>query len=131
MHERIADAALVHRLTGCCPSVALHIPWDAVEDYAALRRYAEAEGVRLGAINPNLFGPTSTGSAAFATRTPAFAPGARALPRVRRDRPRGRLAAISLWLADGTNYPGQDDLGSRFRALSTGWSSSTPISPTG
>ena len=35
VHERIADAGLVHRLTGCCPSVALHIPWDAVEDYAA------------------------------------------------------------------------------------------------
>ena len=55
VHERIADAALVHRLTGCCPSVALHIPWDAVDDYAALRQYAETEGVTLGAINPNLF----------------------------------------------------------------------------
>src|SRR5438034_8665612 len=54
--ERIADAGLVHRLTGCCRSVALHIPWDAVEDYGELRRHAEAEGVRLGAINPNLFG---------------------------------------------------------------------------
>ena len=54
--ERIDDAALVHRLTGCCPSVALHIPWDAVDDYGELRRYAEAQGVRIGAINPNLFG---------------------------------------------------------------------------
>src|SRR4029078_2470817 len=54
--ERIADAALVHRLTGCCPPVALHIPWDEVEDYAALRRYAEEEGVRLGSVNPNTFG---------------------------------------------------------------------------
>ena len=75
VYERIADAALVHRLTGCCPSVALHIPWDAVEDYGALRRYGEKEGIRLGAINPNLFGRTSTGSAASATRTPAFARG--------------------------------------------------------
>src|SRR4051794_41275540 len=54
--ERIADAALVHRLTGCCPSVALHIPWDAVDDYGGLRRHAEGLGIRLGAINPNLFG---------------------------------------------------------------------------
>src|SRR4029078_12557413 len=39
-YERIDDAALVHRLTGCCPSVALHIPWEAVADYGALRRQA-------------------------------------------------------------------------------------------
>ena len=56
VHERIDDAALVHRLTGACPSVALHIPWDAVDDYGALRRYAEDQGLRVGAINPNLFG---------------------------------------------------------------------------
>jgi L-rhamnose isomerase len=54
--ERIDDAALVHRLTGCCPSVALHIPWDRVEDWAALREYASERGIRIGAINPNLFG---------------------------------------------------------------------------
>src|SRR5256885_9946505 len=54
VRERIADAALVHRLTGCCPSVALHIPWDAVEDYAGLRDYAAERGLRIGAINPNL-----------------------------------------------------------------------------
>ena len=45
VQERIADAALVHRLTGCCPTVALHIPWDAVDDYGELRRFAETEGV--------------------------------------------------------------------------------------
>ena len=56
VHERIADAALVHRLTGCCPTVALHIPWDATDDYGALRRYTEDLGLRIGAINPNLFG---------------------------------------------------------------------------
>src|SRR5438105_565622 len=54
--ERIADAALVHGLTGCCPSVAIHIPWDAVDDYGELRSYAEGQGVRIGAVNPNLFG---------------------------------------------------------------------------
>ena len=56
VEERIADAGLVHRLTGCCPSVALHIPWDAVDDYAALARHAADQGLRIGAINPNLFG---------------------------------------------------------------------------
>src|SRR3981189_2361863 len=54
--ERIDDAALVHRLTGCCPSVALHVPWDRVDDWGGLRRYAEGQGIRPGSINPNLFG---------------------------------------------------------------------------
>ena len=39
-YEKIADAAVVHRFTGVAPSVALHIPWDAVEDYAELGRAA-------------------------------------------------------------------------------------------
>ena len=56
VEERIADAALVHRLTGCCPRVAIHIPWDRVDDYGALARLAGSEGVELGAVNPNLFG---------------------------------------------------------------------------
>src|SRR5688500_20032735 len=43
--ERIADAALVHELTGCCPSVAIHVPWDRVDDWGELRRYAEERGL--------------------------------------------------------------------------------------
>src|SRR3954471_7492549 len=53
--ERIEDAALVPRVAGACPSVALHIPWDRVEDWDELRAFAEAQGIRIGAINPNLF----------------------------------------------------------------------------
>src|SRR5712691_2008695 len=55
VHERIADAALVHRLTGACPSVAIHIPWDRVDDWEELRGLAEGQGIRIGAVNPNLF----------------------------------------------------------------------------
>ena len=47
--ERIDDAALVHALTGCCPSVALHIPWDRVDDWSALGDYARARGIRMAA----------------------------------------------------------------------------------
>src|SRR5262249_39936270 len=54
--ERIDDAAHVHRLSGCCPRVALHSPWDGVDDWGALRGYAADRGIRIGAINPNLFG---------------------------------------------------------------------------
>lgn len=118
VYERIADAALVHRLTGCCPRVALHIPWDAVEDYGALRRYAAEQGVAVGAINPNLFGDDSyrLGSLCHPDR------GVRERA-LRHCRECIEIAeelgstTISLWLADGTNYPGQDDLRDRHARL--------------
>src|SRR5437763_8907251 len=53
--ERLEDAAAVHRLTGSAPAVALHFPWDEVDDVAALRGHLEHLGLRVGAINPNLF----------------------------------------------------------------------------
>jgi L-rhamnose isomerase/sugar isomerase len=121
VHERVADAALVHRLTGCCPSVALHIPWDAVDDYGELRRFAEAEGVRIGAINPNLFigDEYRLGSLCH----PDAGVRAQALRHcsecVEIAREVGSTT-ISLWLADGTNYPGQDDLRDRHARLVAG-----------
>ena len=53
--EKVADAAQVHGHTGLAPSVALHIPWDRVDDFDKLRRHAEDLGVRLGTINTNTF----------------------------------------------------------------------------
>src|SRR3954463_9397347 len=53
--ERLDDAAEVHRLTGAAGAVALHFPWDHVDDLGALRRHAETLGLRIGAVNPNLF----------------------------------------------------------------------------
>jgi len=116
--ERIADAALVHRLTGCCPTVALHIPWDAVDDYGALRRFAEAQGVRIGAINPNLFGDDAYRLGSLCH--PDAAVRSQALEHCReciRIAEELGSPAISLWLADGTNYPGQDDLRDRHGRL--------------
>lgn len=55
VEEKIADAATVHRFTGLAQSIALHIPWDAVDDYRALREYAEELGISLGTINSNTF----------------------------------------------------------------------------
>ena len=121
VHERIDDAALVHRLTGCCPSVALHIPWDAADDYGELRRYAEGQGIRIGAINPNLFGDDAYRLGSICH--PDEAVRAQALAHCRECL---AIAAetgstvISLWLADGTNYPGQDDLRDRHRRLVAG-----------
>jgi L-rhamnose isomerase/sugar isomerase len=109
VRERLADAAMVHRLTGICPAVALHIPWDAVADWAGLKAYAESLGVRMGAINPNLFQDDDYKLGSVCHYDPA----------VRRRAVEHMLECVeiaeatgssllSLWFADGTNYPGQD-----------------------
>jgi L-rhamnose isomerase/sugar isomerase len=121
VHERIDDAALVHRLTGCCPSVALHIPWDAVDDYGELRRYAEEQGIRIGAINPNLFGDDAYRLGSLCH--PDAAVRAQALRHCRECVEIAQEVGstiVSLWLADGTNYPGQDDLRARHSRLVDG-----------
>jgi L-rhamnose isomerase/sugar isomerase len=121
VRERIDDAALVHRLTGCCPSVALHIPWDAVDDYSDLRRYTENQGIRIGAINPNLFGNDAYRLGSICH--PDAAVRAQALGHCRECVEIAQevgSSIVSLWLADGTNYPGQDDLRARYARLLAG-----------
>jgi L-rhamnose isomerase / sugar isomerase len=116
--EKIDDAAEVHRLTGTAGAVALHFPWDAVDDYGALRAYIEGRGLRVGAVNPNLF------------QDPDYKLGSLTHPDAGvREKAVGHMldcleiasalgsSAQSLWLADGTNYPGQDDMRGRRRRL--------------
>jgi L-rhamnose isomerase / sugar isomerase len=113
-YEKIADAAQVHRFSGAAPSVALHIPWDRVDDYADLARHAADCGVRLGTINSNTFQDDDymLGSVCHPD------------PRIRRKAVDHLLECIDimdatgsrdlkLWFADGTNYPGQDDIRAR------------------
>ncbi len=119
--ERIDDAALVHRLTGCCPSVALHIPWDRVEDWTALRTHTEERGIRIGAINPNLFGEDEYRLGSLCH--PEARVRERALDHCRECIEIAQALGstlVSLWLADGTNYPGQDDLRDRHARLVSG-----------
>ncbi len=118
VEEKLADAALVHRLTGAAPAVALHIPWDRVDDWAALRAHAAGLVLALGAINPNLFQDEryKLGSLAH----PDAAVRRQAVDHVLECVTIARATGsrdISLWLADGTNYPGQDDLRARRRRL--------------
>ena len=112
--EKIDDAAQVHLYTGVAPNVAVHIPWDRVDDYAALAAYARDAGVRIGTVNSNVF------------QDDDYKLGSVANPDVR-----VRLKAVNhllecvdimdatgsrdlkLWFADGTNYPGQDDIRTR------------------
>src|SRR5260370_2318457 len=55
LREKLADAAQVNKVTGICPSVAIHIPWDKVDDWQAVKAYVGSLGLRIGAVNPNLF----------------------------------------------------------------------------
>src|SRR2546421_669374 len=123
VYERIEDAATVHRLTGAAPAVALHFPWDAVDDLGTLSAHIEQLGLRAGAINPNLFQDAdyrlgSLGNPDAGVRRKALA---QLLDCVRIGEELGANAQ-SLWLADGTNYAGQDDLRARRRRLEEGLS---------
>ena len=112
--ERIDDAAEVNRLTGSAPAVALHFPWDAVDDVAALREHAAARGLRIGAVNPNLFQEPQYKLGSITNPDPAVREQAVAhlLDCVRIASELGSTAQ-SLWFADGTSYAGQDDLRGR------------------
>ena len=112
--ERLDDAAEVARLTASAPAVALHFPWDAVDDYAKLREHAERLGLAIGAVNPNLFQDPDYRLGSVGNPDPAIRRRAVAhlLECVEIARALGS-SAQSLWFADGTNYPGQDDLSAR------------------
>jgi L-rhamnose isomerase / sugar isomerase len=114
VQEKIDDAAQVHRHTGLAPKIALHIPWDAVDDYAALRRYAQDQGLQLGTINSNTFQDDAYKFGSLTAADPG--PRQKAIDH--------HLACIEvmnatgsrdlkIWLADGSNYPGQNDLRQR------------------
>ena len=113
-YEKIADAAQVHEYTGVAPRVSLHIPWDQVDDYAKLTAHADDLGVRIGAINSNLFQDDEyrLGSLTHpdrSVRRKAIAHHAECVDVMRQT----GSAELKLWLPDGTNYPGQDDLRAR------------------
>ena len=119
--EKIADAAEVQRLTGAAPAVALHFPWDAVDDLDELSGRLADAGLRAGAVNANLF------------QDPEYKLGSLTNPDggIRRKAIDHLLECVqiatelgstaqSLWLADGTNYAGQDDLRARRDRLQAG-----------
>src|SRR3984885_9329805 len=122
--EKIDDAAQVHKFTGVAPTVALHIPWDTVDDYAALGEPAAAAGVTIGTINANVFQDDDYKLGSVCNPD----------PRVRRKAVAHLIGCVDimdatgsrdlkLWFADGTNYPGQDDIRSRQDRLAEALSS--------
>jgi len=116
--EKIEDAAQVHKYTGAAPTVALHIPWDKVEDYAKLAKHASDLGVKLGTINSNTFQDDDYKLGSVCNPD----------PKIRKKAVQHLIDCIEimnitgvqdlkLWFADGTNYPGQDNIADRQNRL--------------
>lgn len=121
IEEKIADAAQVQKASGLAPAVALHIPWDKVDDYDALNAFAADHGVRIGTINSNTFQDEDFKLGSLCNPTAS----------IRKKAVQHNLDCIEImtavgsrdlkiWLADGTNYPGQDDIRSRQDRLAEG-----------
>lgn len=124
--EKFADAGQVHKLTGCCPTVALHVLWDFAHDASgkligstasageAARNAARAAGVAVGSLNPNLFQDQRYKLGSVTNTDPAIR--AAAIEHLRSSVELAKAAGsnvVSLWFADGTNYPGQGNLRER------------------
>lgn len=112
--EKIDDVAEVNRLTGVTPRVSLHIPWDRTDDYAALRDHAEEQGVSIGTINSNVFQDEDYKLGSLTNpderiRAKAIAHHLECIDIMRAT----GSPALKIWLADGTNYPGQDSIRER------------------
>jgi len=113
-YEKLEDAAEVHRLTGLCPSVAIHIPWDKTDSFEQLRQHAENLGIAIGAVNPNLFQNDDYMLGSVTNADPAIR--RKATDHLLECVDIAKITGsrdISLWFADGTNYPGQGDIRAR------------------
>jgi L-rhamnose isomerase/sugar isomerase len=120
IEEKLADAGIVHKYTACCPTVAVHVLWDFSMgvDAQQTAKVAEKHGVRIGAINPNLFqdqvykfGSVCSSDERASTHAHRHVQDSIALGRAVGSK------LLSLWFADGTNYPGQDDIVARKRRM--------------
>ena len=119
--EKLEDAACVHRFTGVASSVALHIPWDKVDDFAKLDAHANQLGIRIGAINPNLFQDEDYKLGSLTHENARIR--AKAIDHLRECVDIANTVKsdiLSLWFADGTNYPGQGDFRRRKRWMEEG-----------
>jgi len=118
VQEKIEDAALIHKLSGIAPSVALHIPWDKTDNWGAMREHAEGLGLKLGAINPNVFQDEKYKLGSLCH--PDEKVRQKAIDHLRECcdiMNHAQSDILSVWLADGTNYAGQDSIRARKQRL--------------
>ncbi|MDZ4817005.1 MAG: TIM barrel protein [Verrucomicrobiota bacterium] len=123
IEDKIADAAQVHRLTGCCPTLAMHVMWDfkAGTDPLSVAKFARKNGVKIGSINPNLFQDQCYKHGSLGN--PDAAVRARALKHITDCIDLANKVGsplISLWFADGSNYPGTSNIRQRKEWFSQG-----------
>jgi len=116
IHEKLQDCAVIHQLSAMTPRVSLHFPWDKVEDYSGLRQQAEALGLSFDAVNSNTFQdqpgqPLSyaTGSLSSTQQSTRRQAVEHNLECIEIGRKLGSTA-LTVWIGDGTNFPGQQDL---------------------
>jgi L-rhamnose isomerase/sugar isomerase len=122
--EKLSDAGQVHRFTGCCPTVAVHVLWDfpkGLESVPQVLASAEKHGVRVGAINPNVFESQcykygSLGNPDAGVRRAALD---HILECIEIGKKTGSRD-VSLWFADGSNYPGTANIRARARWFQEG-----------
>ncbi len=116
--EKVEDAATIGRFTGVAKSIALHIPWDRVDDFSALTAFARERGVAIGGINSNTFQDEDykLGSLCHPSLVVRRKAVAHILECCEIARQTGSRV-VKVWLGDGTNYPGQDDFRARRRRL--------------
>jgi len=113
LEEKLHDAGLVNNLTGACPTVAVHVLWDFItgEDPRNTAKLAKKHGVKIGSINPNVFQDQSYKLGSFCS--PDAKARKAALDHTLDSIAIGKAVGskhLSMWLADGTNYPGQDNI---------------------
>lgn len=123
LDEKLADAGEVHRLTGCCPTIALHVLWDFGEGVApeTVAASARKAGLRIGSINPNVFQDERYKFGSLTNRDARVREAAltHIVDSIRLAEGVGSNL-LSLWFADGTNYPGQGDMRRRKRWMAEG-----------
>jgi L-rhamnose isomerase / sugar isomerase len=117
LEEKLSDAQQVNAVTGCCPTLAVHVLWDfpnGIRDVQSVKRAAERCGIGIGAINPNTFQDQiykhgSLGSPESAARQAA-------IDHLVESVEIGKLTGsrdVSLWFADGSSYPGTANIRQR------------------
>jgi len=118
--DKLDDCAVVQQLCGATPEVSLHIPWDRTDDFARLRVYAHERGLSFAAINSNTFQDSAGQPLSY-----KFGSLTHTDPAVRRQAVEHNLEcirigeqlgskALTLWIGDGANFPGQQHLARAF-----------------
>ncbi|WP_236672188.1 hypothetical protein [Croceicoccus sp. YJ47] len=117
IHEKLEDCAVIHQLGRTTPRVSPHFPWDCVEDYAGLREEAESYGLGFDAVNSNTFQDQPGQAQTYATGSLASTVEATRQQAVEHNIECIEIGQkigsrrLTVWVGDGTNFPGQQDLG--------------------